>query len=196
MTALVVMSHHLTPQGAQSVHFLASRYDRSPNTPPIDQSYAADFVARKRYLVYRAVVTDPHDLAWRRLLETYSRTVRTLEKELADECDLPLTWYDALVQLHEAGGTMRVGDLAAHLLISRSATTRFVDRLERNDLIERRVLDSDRRGMLVILTAHGRATLRTAAPTHLRGIKEHFSSKLSDAQAADLARLLGGLLDS
>lgn len=50
--------------------------------------------------------------------------------------------------------------------------------------------------MLVILTAHGRATLRTAAPTHLRGIKEHFSSKLSKAQAVDLAKLLGDFLDS
>jgi len=162
----------------------------------MDQSYSRDFISCKGYVVYRAVVTDPHDLAWRRLLESYSRIVRTLEKELVNECDLPLTWYDALVQLHEAGGTMRVGDLAARLLISRSATTRFVDRLERDGLIERQVLDSDRRGMLVILTARGRATLRTAAPTHLRGIKEHFSSKLSQAQAVDLARILGELVDT
>lgn len=168
-----------------------------PDSPPaMYQSYALQFFARKGYLVYRADVTDSHDLAWRRLLEAYSRTVRTLERELAEECDLPLTWYDALIQLHEAGGTLRVGDLAAHLLISRSATTRFVDRLERDGLIERQVFDGDRRGMLVILTAHGRGVLRTAAPTHVRGIKEHFASKLTEVEASDLGRILGKVLDS
>lgn len=173
---------------------LGSNYPRL--APLTHQSYAIQFCSRKGYLVYRADVTDLHDLAWRRLLEAYSRTVRTLERELADECDLPLTWYDALIQLHEAGGTLRVGDLAAHLLISRSATTRFVDRLERDGLIERKVFDGDRRGMLVILTTHGRAVLRTAAPTHVRGIKEHFASKLTEDEAGDLGRILGKVLDS
>jgi DNA-binding MarR family transcriptional regulator len=153
-------------------------------------------LSRKLYVVYGFDVTDSHDFAWRSFLETYARTVRKLERELADESDLPLTWYDALVQLHEAGGTMRVGDLANHLLISRSATTRFVDRLERNGLIERQVLDSDRRGTLVVLTQHGRATLRQAAPTHLRGIQEHFSSKLTESEAIRLGTLLEKIKDS
>ena len=140
-------------------------------------------------------MTDAYSTAWRAFLEANARTIRHLERELADECDLPLTWYDALVQLHEAGGTMRVGDLAEHLLISRSATTRFVDRLERDDLIKRRVCDEDRRGMLVVLTEHGKATLRNAAPTHMRGIDEHFSSKLSAEDAEQLTVILGKLID-
>ena len=146
-------------------------------------------------MVYRGAVTDAHLTAWRAFLEANARTIRHLERELADECDLPLTWYDALVQLHEAGGTMRVGDLADHLLISRSATTRFVDRLERNNLIAREVCDEDRRGMLVVLTQHGNATLRKAAPTHLRGISQYFGSKLSAKEADQLAVIMGKLIE-
>lgn len=168
---------------------------KAPALPPCLQFYAVARLPCRQSGVYRHGMTEPHLVAWRRFLETYARTVRKLERELADECDLPLTWYDALVQLHEAGGVMRVGDLATHLLISRSATTRFVDRLERDGLIERQVLDSDRRGMLVKLTEHGRSTLRKAAPTHLRGIDEHFASRFSEGEAVQLADLLGKITD-
>lgn len=128
--------------------------------------------------------------AWRAFLEAYNQIIRRLERELADEAGLPLSWYDALVQLQEAGGTMRVGMLADQMLISRSATTRFVDRLEREGLIRRQVCDEDRRGMEVLLTDKGFKTLQSAAPTHMRGIDEHFLSKLSSEDAATLRTLM------
>ena len=83
--------------------------------------------------------------AWRLFLEAHAALTRTLESELMEERQLPLTWYDVLVQLEEAGGSLRMHELADRLLLSRSATTRFVERLESRELIERRACPEDRR---------------------------------------------------
>jgi DNA-binding MarR family transcriptional regulator len=131
--------------------------------------------------------------AWRAFLEAHARIMRVLEAELRAERDLPLTWYDALVQLEEAGGTLRMHEFAERLLLSRSATTRFADRLEQAGLVERAACDTDRRGMELRLTGLGRETLREAAPGHLRGVQEHFASRLTVEERRMLARTLGRL---
>lgn len=135
-----------------------------------------------------------HMRAWRLFLAAHAAVTRRLESELQDERDLPLSWYDVLVQLHEAGGRRRMHELADSLLISRSATTRFVERLERAGLVSRCPAPSDRRGTLVELTPHGKATLRAAAPIHLRGIAHHFADVLTREEAGVLGRMLEKLV--
>lgn len=131
--------------------------------------------------------------AWRAFLEAHSAITRRLEDELRAEKGLPLSWYDALVQLSEAGGRLRMGELADRLLISRSATTRFVDRLEREGLLERHAVAEDRRGTEVRITRKGRSVLRGAAPVHLRGIRQHFADHLDEEEASRLTELLDRL---
>lgn len=132
--------------------------------------------------------------AWLLLLRAHSALIRNLERELEDERGLPLTWYDVLVQLSEAGGSLRMHELADRLLLSRSATTRFVERLERHELIERQACPEDRRGTHVVLTDIGKEALRQAAPVHLRGIEEHFASQLSDTDAQALIEALSKVI--
>lgn len=125
--------------------------------------------------------------AWRSFLEAHARVIARLEQELARERELPLSWYDVLVQLSEAeGGRLRMSDLADAVLISRSGLTRLVDRMARAGLVERMPCPEDRRGTHVTLTEAGRARLEDAAPVHLRGIEQHFSRYLDDAQAETL----------
>ena len=81
--------------------------------------------------------------------------------------------------------------LAESLLISRSATTRFVDRLEGHGLIRREVCPEDRRGMNVVLTAEGLDALREATPGHLDGVARLFTNHLSKAEAAQITEILG-----
>jgi DNA-binding MarR family transcriptional regulator len=131
--------------------------------------------------------------AWRAFLEAHAAISKTMERELREECELPLSWYDALVQLHEAGGSLRMHELADRLLLSRSATTRFADRLERAGLIERRAVMSDRRGTVVLLTSDGKAELKRTAPVHMRGIVEHFVDRFDDAELATIERLFNRL---
>ena len=143
---------------------------------------------------YREGMDSAQLAAWRTFLEVHANVVKTLEGELRAEADLPVTWYDALFQLKEAGGSLRMHQLADRLLLSRSATTRFADRLEAAGLIGRQACDVDRRGMRVYLTERGLETLRAAAPIHLRGIEEHFARHLSASDAATLTRILGRIL--
>jgi DNA-binding MarR family transcriptional regulator len=132
--------------------------------------------------------------AWRAFLAAHARLTAVLERELEDECGLPLAWYDVLVQLSEApNDCLRMTDLAAAVLLSKSGLTRLVDRMAAAALVERAPDDADRRGRVVRLTPDGRARLRAAAPVHLRGIEEHFGGHLRDAEAATLASILGRL---
>ena len=67
--------------------------------------------------------------------------------------DLPLTSYEVLINLQAAPGRRRrMAELADGVLLSRSGTTRLVDRLERDGLLERDVCDSDGRGCFAVLT--------------------------------------------
>jgi DNA-binding MarR family transcriptional regulator len=91
---------------------------------------------------------------------------------------------------------MRPSDLADQIGLSRSATTRLVDRLERSGLVARRACASDRRGSFVVLTPRGEGVFRDAGRVHLRGIDEHVGSHLTNDELAQLSALLGKLADS
>lgn len=139
---------------------------------------------------------DPAELgAWRGLLEAQSSMVRVLDSELEREHGLPLTSYEVLLQLGEAkGDSLRMGELAERIFLSRSGLTRLVDRLARAGLVSREECTSDRRGSFAQLTDAGRAKLEAARSTHLRGIREHFLSRLDDADRAHLTRIWGKVL--
>jgi DNA-binding MarR family transcriptional regulator len=135
--------------------------------------------------------SDTRAAAWRAFLEAHARVTARLERELRDEQGLPLTWYDVLVQLHEADGhQLRMQELADAVLLSKSGLTRLVDRMERAGLVRRAACPSDRRGTFAELTAEGLRTLRRTAPTHLRGVGEHFSQHLDETEAEVLAQAL------
>ena len=133
--------------------------------------------------------------AWRAFLRAHATVVRRLEAELVAEHDLPLASYDVLVQLSEAPQrALRMTELADRVLLSRSGLTRLVDRLERDGLVTREACPSDARGTLAVLTDAGLDRLRQAWPTHLRGVTEHVTSKLSPHETQLLEELLGRLV--
>ncbi len=128
---------------------------------------------------------------WRALLEAHSVVIDRLAGELEAEAGLPLGWYGVLLHLRESPtGRLRMHELADSLLLSRSAVTRFVDRMEDAGLVERRVCPTDGRGLEIAMTDSGRRTFRKAGRIHLRGIKEHFLAHISDAEAEMLVRTL------
>jgi DNA-binding MarR family transcriptional regulator len=130
-------------------------------------------------------------IAWRTLLIAHAQITRRLEAELAAEHDLPLASYDVLLQLAEADGrALRMIELADRVLLSRSGLSRLVDRLVREGLVERAPCLEDARGTLAVLTPAGLNRLRDASVTHLRGVHDHMTSRLEDAELAELARLL------
>lgn len=129
--------------------------------------------------------------AWRAFLSTHTKILPTLDAELAREMGLNLSQYEVLLWLNDAeGNCLRMSELAAKVVLSPSGLTRAVDQLERRGFVERRVSDSDRRAYLATLTELGKAQLRRASDTHIRGIREHFTSKLNEQQLDQLSSLL------
>jgi DNA-binding MarR family transcriptional regulator len=129
--------------------------------------------------------------AWVSLLQAHATLVRRLESELERETGLALADFDVLAQLARAGGELRMTELAARALISRSGMTRRVARLVDDGLVRRAGADVDGRGVVVTLTDIGVTRLAETAPVHARGISETFVAQLDDQELEVLERALG-----
>ena len=125
-----------------------------------------------------------------------TRVNSILAQEMEAETSLSLEWYGILLMLAQSDhAAMRPSDLAAQTGLSRSATTRLVDRLEHSGLVDRRACGSDRRGTFVTLTPQGHQAFTSAGRVHLRGIDEHVGSHLTEHELAQLGALLSKLAD-
>ena len=119
-----------------------------------------------------------------------------LAADLDEARKVPLGTYDVLVQLAEHGGTLRLKDLVAEVVLSQPGLSRKVARLEEEGLVQRKPDPSDGRGVLVKITRSGRAALRSASVVHIAGIEREFTSRISDEEAAVLARVYQRLLSA
>jgi DNA-binding MarR family transcriptional regulator len=128
--------------------------------------------------------------AWSSLLRAHATLMRQLESDLEAETGLALADFDVLAQLADAGGELRMTDLAARALISRSGMTRRVARLVDEGLVRRADAAKDGRGVVVALTDAGVARLSETAPAHARGIADYFVSRLDDEELAVLEHAL------
>lgn len=137
-----------------------------------------------------------NDLAvqrWQQLLRYQKNAISRLSTDLGNAGTVSLGDYDVLYQLVAAGGTMRMSELAEATVIARSSCTRIVDRLVGAGLVERSSDENDARTVVAGVTPAGKAALRRAAVTHLKGIDVVFASRLSAQDLAALGRILDRL---
>ncbi len=129
--------------------------------------------------------------AWQALLHAHHSVIQVLDRELREDHGLTLAEYDALLRLARSPDrALRMTDLAERVMISPSGLTRMVDRLVTRGLVQRRSNTSDARIALACLTDDGLRHLKIAARTHLRGIREHFTGRLSETQLRNVASAL------
>ena len=137
------------------------------------------------------IPSDADVAAWRTFLTAHARAVALIESDLEQKELIRLEWYDLLFAIQEAPDhRLRMMDVADRLLLTRSNATRLVDRLESVGLIKREQLDSDRRGMVAVLTASGREALRRAWPVYASGISHYFLGLLSRDERRAVASAL------
>jgi DNA-binding MarR family transcriptional regulator len=129
--------------------------------------------------------------AWAGLLQVHAAVVPVLDRELQRATGLPLAWYDVLLELDAApDGRLRMGDLGARVVLSRTRVSRLVEEMVRAGLVRREANPDDRRSAFAVITDHGRERRRAAAPTYLAGIAEHFTRHVD----ADRLQVLGDAL--
>jgi DNA-binding MarR family transcriptional regulator len=128
--------------------------------------------------------------AWRALLQAHATLMRQLHTDLVNKTGLDLNDFDVISQLAQAGGALRMTELAARAFSSRSGLTRRIDRLVEERLVRRTPADDDARGVVVTLTDAGAARVSETVPVHLRAVAELFMAKLDDQELAVLESAL------
>ncbi len=133
--------------------------------------------------------------AWRSLLLAQNAVLRAIEADLERAGCVPLTWYDLLLELNAAEGRrLRMQELAARTVLSRTRVSRLVDDLVAEGYVRRAPDPADGRASFALLTPTGRAALRKAAPVYLSGIRRHFTERLDATERAGLVRTLGKVI--
>lgn len=125
------------------------------------------------------------------LLETNARLSRSLGLVLEAQCDLPLAWFEVLLQLRRAPeGRLKMTQVADAIVHSTGGTTRLIDRLEEAELVERQLCPSDRRAIHVAITELGNKKLDEALSVHLEYLQDTLVSRLSGGERDTLTTLL------
>lgn len=132
--------------------------------------------------------------AWARLVRAQQVLLERVETDLA-QAGLPsLLWYDVLLELHRAGSRgLRQFEIGAAVLLSKYNVSRLLDRLEKEELMERYMCEEDGRGARVHITAAGRDLVKRMWPVYGTAITEHFAQYFSKTELKQLATLLGRL---
>ncbi len=132
---------------------------------------------------------------WRTFLAAHAAAIDRIERDLAEEGLMPLSWYDVLLALYEAPERkLRMHELARAILVTRGGLTRLVARIEKAGLLRREPDPADGRGLFAVLTDEGLEALRKTWPTYARGIAEHFGRHLSDEETQVMTEALGRVL--
>jgi DNA-binding MarR family transcriptional regulator len=110
---------------------------------------------------------------WRTLAALHARIEDRLERALQRGHELSVSEYTVLEVLSRQDGFhLRMNQLASAVVLSQSATTRLVGRLEDRGLLERYLCADDRRGIYTEVTPAGRGLLDSARPTHDQALTE------------------------
>ncbi|WP_306326321.1 MarR family winged helix-turn-helix transcriptional regulator [Streptomyces venezuelae] len=135
-------------------------------------------------------LTDAEQCAWRTFLDVQRMLTYQLERDL-QPFGLTMNDYEILVNLSEsADRRLRMSDLAAATLQSKSRLSHQITRMENAGLVRRENCESDRRGLYAVLTDEGMATMRKVAPHHVESVRKHFIDQIgTDALGALRASL-------
>jgi len=132
--------------------------------------------------------SQPQDLAagaWGALLRVHAMLVPDLDRQLQSAHQLPLAWYDVLLELNYGPDRrLRMSELGERVTLSRTRVSRLVDEMSAAGLVAREANPDDRRSAYAVLTAKGRSVFRQAAPTYLAGVEQQFSGALTPAELA------------
>lgn len=127
--------------------------------------------------------------AWYQTLNAMTALVELMDRELRADCEVPLAFYDVLVEVYRSPGhCIRMSELADRVLLSRSWITRRVRQLEEAGLLTRTAAADDRRGITAELTPRGLTAFRAMESSHSASIERHFGAHVSAEEARLIAR--------
>jgi DNA-binding MarR family transcriptional regulator len=134
--------------------------------------------------------------AWRGYLRMRTMLDAELARELNRDSGLSIADYEVLVHLSEfAGNRLRMNELGARMLWSKSRLSHQVGRMEQRGLVLRENCPSDARGSFVRLTPAGLDAIVAAAPAHVENVRRHLIDLLSREQVETLGDVTTVVVD-
>jgi DNA-binding MarR family transcriptional regulator len=135
---------------------------------------------------------DPVGLAdgWYALSLLHGQIEAQVERALQSGHDLSAREFSLLEVLSHQhageGGHLRMHEVADAVVLSQSATTRLVTRLEDRGLLTRYLCATDRRGIYTDVTPAGLALLAEARPTHDAALRRALEAAAEDPRLTRL----------
>ncbi|MFI1254770.1 MarR family winged helix-turn-helix transcriptional regulator [Streptomyces netropsis] len=134
---------------------------------------------------------------WCALSALHGRIEAHIERALQAGHELSVREFsvlDVLSRQHDGeGGHLRMNQVADAVVLSQSATTRLVNRLEDRGLLTRYLCLTDRRGIYTDVTDAGRALLAEARPTNDAALGEALRDASKRAELAPLVAAVESL---
>ncbi|GAB3139166.1 MarR family winged helix-turn-helix transcriptional regulator [Microbispora hainanensis] len=134
---------------------------------------------------------------WRALSLLHEKIEAHIERALQSKHGLSVREYSLLETLsrqHDGpGGHLQMKQVADAVVLSQSATTRLVTRLEERGLLTRYLCPTDRRGIYTDVSPAGLALLAEARPTNDAALREALDQAARDPQLAPLVEAVESL---
>ncbi|MFD7879948.1 MarR family winged helix-turn-helix transcriptional regulator [Streptomyces sp. NPDC059766] len=127
---------------------------------------------------------------WGALSLLHGKIETRIERALQSGHELSVREYsllDVLSRQHDGeGGHLQMKQVADAVVLSQSATTRLVSRLEDRGLLSRYLCPTDRRGIYTDVSASGLALLEQARPTNDAALREALDEAAKNPELASL----------
>ncbi|MFC9327537.1 MarR family winged helix-turn-helix transcriptional regulator [Kitasatospora sp. NPDC057015] len=134
---------------------------------------------------------------WCALSLLHGRIEARVEKALQAEHGLSVREFsllDVLGRQHDGpGGHLQMKQVADAVVLSQSATTRLVTRLEDRGLLSRYLCPTDRRGIYTEVSDTGRALLAAARPTNNAALREALDEAAKNPELSALVEAVESL---
>ena len=128
------------------------------------------------------------------MIEANRRLLRTVEQSLREKHGLAMVEFEAMVRLGRSPERqMSMTELAEQTVLTSGGVTRLVDRLAKEDWVERVSCPSDRRVHWAHLTDKGAEVVADALVTHLQDLDDHYFGAMSEDEQATMSAVLGRL---
>lgn len=124
-------------------------------------------------------------------LRYISHLIKQKGREILSNYTITPPQFIALQWLHESGD-MTIGDLSTKMYLAFSTTTDLVDRMEKNELVQRVRDENDRRVVRIHLLSEGERIIQEVIikrQDYLRNITEEFNEKEFEQLSRTLQKL-------
>jgi len=127
---------------------------------------------------------------WCQFSQLHERIQSQVERALTADHGISMREFVLLTVLscqHSgSGGHLHMKQVSDAVVLSQSATTRLVTRLEERGLLARFLCPTDRRGIYTNVTPEGIALLKAAQPTHDHALAQALTEARADQNLAPL----------